>query len=226
MKAIVLGATGLVGNELLQLMEEDARFEKIELISRRELELKEMKVVNHVVDFDQLKSLPIEGPCDVLFIAFGTTLKTAGSKKTQWKIDVDIPTKVMKLAREIGVKQCVLISALGVSERSPFFYSRMKATLDKNARDAGFDKLIILKPSVLEGFRKDERMGEKISVAIGNLLGKTRLIDKYKPVQGMKVAQCMIQSLIELPDGYHEIHSGLIHSYAKRFKPQPEVKSE
>ncbi len=226
MKAIVLGATGLVGNELLELLEEDTRFEKVELISRRELELKEMKVINHVVDFDQLKTLPIEDQCDVLFIAFGTTLKSAGSKETQWKIDVDIPTKVMKLARDLGVKQCVLISALGVSERSPFFYSRMKATLDKNARNAGFEKLIILKPSVLEGFRKDERLGEKLSVSVGNLLGKTGLIDKYKPVQAMKVAKCMIQSLIELPNGYHEIHSGLIHSYAKRFKPQTYVKSE
>jgi len=226
MKAIVLGATGLIGNELLQLLEEDIRFEKIELISRRELELKEMKVVNHVVDFDKMKSLPIEGQCDVLFVAFGTTLKTAGSKDTQWKIDVDIPSKVMKLAKANGVKQCVLISAMGVSERSPFFYSRMKATLDRNARETGFDKLIILKPSVLEGFRKDERFGEKLSVAVGNVLGKTGLIDKYKPVQAMKVAQCMIQGLLELPNGNHEIHSGLIHAYAKRFKLQPSEKSE
>jgi len=219
MKALLLGATGLVGNELLQLLEEDSRFEKVDLISRRDLELKDMKVINHIVDFNTLADLPVEKDIDVLFIAFGTTLKTAGSKKVQWKIDVDIPTKVMMLARQKGVKQCVLISALGVSEKSPFFYSRMKAAMDKNARQVGFGKLIIIKPSVLDGLRKEARFGERISIAVGNVLGKTGLIEKYRPVQGVNVAKSMIQSLIELPQGIHEIHSGQIHGLAKRYKP-------
>lgn len=220
MKALLLGATGLVGNQLLQLLEEDSRFEKVDLISRRDLELKDMKVMNHIVDFDTLADLPVEKDIDVLFISFGTTLKTAGSKKVQWKIDVDIPTKVMKLARQKGVKLCVLISALGVSEKSPFFYSRMKAAMDKNARQVGFEKLIIIKPSVLDGLRKEERIGERISIAVGNVLGKTGLIEKYRPVPAVNVAKCMIQSYFELPKGTHEVHSGQIHSYAKRFKPQ------
>jgi uncharacterized protein YbjT (DUF2867 family) len=220
MTAVILGATGLIGNELLQLLEEDARFEKIELLSRRELELKEMKVINHIVDFDHLSELPIEENDSVLFIAFGTTLKTAGTKEAQWKVDVDVPSKVMKLAKEKGVKQCVLISAIGVSERSPFFYSRMKAALDRNARQIGFEKLIILKPSVLDGYRKEERYGERLSVTIGNFIGRSGWIEKYKPVAALNVAKCMVQSLFELPKGIHEIHSGLIHSYAKRFKSE------
>jgi uncharacterized protein YbjT (DUF2867 family) len=220
MKAAILGATGLVGNELLQLLEEDARFEKIELLSRRELDLKDMKVINHLLDFDTLRELPIDNDVDVLFIAFGTTLKTAGSKEVQWKIDVEIPTKAMKLAFNRGVRQCVLISALGVSERSPFFYSRMKATMDRNARQIGFEKLIIVKPSILEGFRKEERFAERISVAIGNVISRTGLIEKYRPVQALNVAKCMVQSLFELPKGTHEIQSGLIRAYAKRFKAE------
>jgi uncharacterized protein YbjT (DUF2867 family) len=217
MKACILGATGLVGNELLELLEEDNRFEKVELLTRRDLELKTMKVINHIVNFDSLSELPIDSDVDVLFIAFGTTLKTAGTKEIQWKIDVDIPTKVMHLAKNKGIKHCVLISSMGVSENSPFFYPRMKATLDKNARAVGFEKLILLKPSVLEGFRKDHRLGEQVSVRIGNIIGRTGLIENYKPVQALNVAKCMIQSYLELKNGMHEIKSGQIYGYAKRF---------
>ena len=90
MKALILGATGLVGNELLQLLEADNRFEQIDLLTRRELELREVKVVNHCVDYNTLKELPIHHIPDVLFVAFGTTLKKAGSKEEQLKIDVTL----------------------------------------------------------------------------------------------------------------------------------------
>ena len=217
MKALILGATGLVGNELLQLLEADNRFEQIDLLTRRELELREVKVVNHRVDYNTLKELPIHHIPDVLFVAFGTTLKKAGSKEEQLKIDVTIPTKIMKLARDLGVKNCVLISALGVSLKSPFFYSRMKAQLDENAKQLGFDKLVIIKPSVLDGLRQEKRAGEKISIQIGNVLGKSGLIDKYKPVKSLNVAKCMIQTNFELANGYHEVHSSEINTYAKKY---------
>ena len=225
MKALILGATGLVGNELLQLLEADNRFEQIDLLTRRELELREVKVVNHRVDYNTLKELPIHHIPDVLFVAFGTTLKKAGSKEEQLKIDVTIPTKIMKLARDLGVKNCVLISALGVSLKSPFFYSRMKAQLDENAKQLGFDKLVIIKPSVLDGLRQEKRAGEKISIQIGNVLGKSGLIDKYKPVKSLNVAKCMIQTNLELAKGYHEVHSGEINTYAKKYTLE-ELKNE
>jgi hypothetical protein len=184
-----------------------------------------VKVVNHCVDYNTLKELPIHHIPDVLFVAFGTTLKKAGSKEEQLKIDVTIPTKIMKLARDVGVKNCVLISALGVSLKSPFFYSRMKAQLDENAKQLGFDKLVIIKPSVLDGLRQEKRAGEKISIQIGNVLGKSGLIDKYKPVKSLNVAKCMIQTNLELANGYHEVHSGEINTYAKRYTFE-ELKNE
>ena len=115
MNALLLGSTGLVGHELLELLVVDSRFEKIDLLSRRELDMREISVTNHMVDFTNLLELPVHHSVDILFIAFGSTIKKAGSRAAQWEIDVDIPTTVMKLAKEIGVKQCVLISALGVN---------------------------------------------------------------------------------------------------------------
>lgn len=141
----------------------------------------------------------------------------AGSQAKQIEIDVTIPTKVMELAKIHGIEKCVLISSLGVSAKSPFFYSRMKAQLDENARKIGFDELIIIKPSMLDGNRTEKRLGEKLSISIGNFLGKTGLINKYRPVEVINVAKCMIQSIIELPNGTFEIPSNEIVDYAKRY---------
>lgn len=215
MNALILGGTGLVGHDLLELLISDKRFEKIELLSRRELDIREIKVTNHLVDFSNLRELPIYDKMDVLFITFGTTIKKAGSQTKQFEIDVDIPTLVMKLAKKKGVERCVLISALGVSLKSPFFYSRMKAQLDENAKKIGFKQLILIKPSILEGPRVEERTTEKWSILLGNAIGKTGLINKYKPVESINVAKCMVQSLLDLPDGTHEISSSKIMEYAK-----------
>lgn len=217
MTALILGGTGLVGSQLVQLLIEDKRFETVELLTRRELNERELKVLTHVVDFNNLEILPLISKVDILFIAFGSTMKKAGSKAKQIEIDVNIPTKVMQLAKKYGIEKCVLISSLGVSAKSPFFYSRMKAQLDENARKIGFDELIIIKPSMLDGNRTEKRLGEKLSISIGNFLGKTGLINKYRPVEVINVAKCMIQSIIELPNGTFEIPSNEIIDYAKRY---------
>lgn len=220
MNALILGSTGLVGHELLELLIEDGRFEKIELLNRRELDIRSISVTNHCVDYSSLIQLPLHVEVDVLFIAFGTTIKKAGSKAAQWEIDVDIPSLIMKLAYDQGIKRCVLISSLGVSLNSPFFYSRMKAQLDENAKQIGFEQLILIKPSVLDGARKEKRSGEKLSIQLGNALGKTGLINKYKPVKAINVAKCMIQSCLDLPNGIHEIPSDEILEFAKKYTQQ------
>jgi uncharacterized protein YbjT (DUF2867 family) len=217
MNALILGASGLVGHELLELLIMDPRFEKIDLLSRRELDLREITVTNHVVDLDNLTDLPLHHTIDVVFIAFGTTIKKAGTKTKQWEVDVDIPTNVMRMCKTRGIKKCVLISSLGVSKNSPFFYSRMKAQLDENARQMGFETLVIVKPSVLDGPRLERRPGERMALAVGHVFGLTGLFNTYRPVDAIDVAKAMIQGIIELPSGATEIRSGEIRSFAKRY---------
>lgn len=217
MNALILGASGLVGHELLELLIMDGRFSKIDLLSRRELDLRSLKVTNHVVNFETINSLPDINHPDVLFITFGTTIEKAGSKRNQFAIDVEIPSKIMQLAQNIGMQKCVLVSALGVTKYSPFFYSRMKANLEERSKKIGFDQLIIIKPSVLEGARLEKRKGEELSVVFGNALAKTGLIDKYKPVRAIDLAKCMIQSLFEVGNGVHVFNSDKIHLLAKKY---------
>jgi uncharacterized protein YbjT (DUF2867 family) len=217
MRALILGGTGLVGNQLVQLLVSDKRFESVELLTRREIDQRDIKVITHVVDFSSLNELQLNSKVDVLFIAFGTTIKKAGSQAKQVEIDVDIPSRVMELAKKNGVEKCVLVSSLGVSSKSPFFYSRMKAQLDENARKIGFEKLILIKPSMLTGNRTEKRFGEKLSITIGNTIGMTGLINSYRPVEAINVAKCMIQCVIELPNGIHEISSNEIVEIAKKY---------
>lgn len=214
MKAIVLGASGLVGSELVRQLVEDQRFEKMYLLSRKSLDFKDAKILNYTVDFDNLDLFPFEDQVDTLFIAFGTTLAIAGSKEKQFQIDVEIPTHIMQLAKDAGVKNCVLVSSMGVSEKSIFFYPRMKAQLDQRARAMQFDKLILLKPSMLDGNRKEKRTGEKVGIIIGNLLGKTNLIENYRPVKIEKVAKCMRSVVFDFPSGKHEVNSKEIQTYS------------
>jgi uncharacterized protein YbjT (DUF2867 family) len=216
MKVVVLGASGLVGSHLLDLLSKDKRIEKIYCLVRRSAQIEHGKVQEIVVDFDKLDALP-KLDVQALFVAFGTTLSKAGSKENQFKIDVEIPSKVMQWARQLGIQKCALVSALGVNKRSPFFYSRMKAELDERARICGFDHLIIVKPSVLAGERKEKRTGEKIGIVLGDLIGKTGLFNAYKPIHARKVAASMIGQLLSDQQGYEEIPSAKIPVLSDRY---------
>src|SRR5215213_7489402 len=129
MTAIVIGATGLVGSELTKLLSANEQFDRIKVFTRRPLEVKHPKIEEYVINFDypdQWKGL-VTG--DVLFSALGTTLKQAGSKGAQFKVDYKYQYNFAKAASENGVANYVLISAAGASPSSRIFYSRMKGNL-------------------------------------------------------------------------------------------------
>jgi uncharacterized protein YbjT (DUF2867 family) len=213
MKALILGSTGLVGREVLDLLLNDKECVSIVAIGRRSSGINDPKLTSYAIDLESLAELP-EMDVDTLFVAFGTTLKTAGSKERQEFIDVEIPTRIMELAHKKGVRRCALVSAVGVSESSPFFYSRMKARLDRNARQVGFDHLVLVKPSVLDGDRKEERFGEKLSIRLGNFLGKSGLFNAYKPVHVKLVAGAMINAIKKGGEGTLEISNSEIPLFA------------
>lgn len=216
MRALLLGGTGAVGKELLDLLLEDSSYESVHVLSRRELAINHTKIVVHLVDLEKLQILP-KIDADVLYVAFGTTLKLAGSKERQELIDVEIPLKIMRLAFEQGTKKCALVSVVGVSEKSPFFYSRMKARLDRQAKEIGFDHLIIAKPSMLDSVRSEKRAGEQFSIILGNWLGKTGLINAYRPVKVRAVAAAMIYKVNIGIGGFEEISNKQIPIEAKKY---------
>jgi uncharacterized protein YbjT (DUF2867 family) len=204
MTAIVIGATGLVGSELTRLLSTNERFDRIKVFVRRPPEVKLPKVEEYVINFDhpeQWKGL-VNG--DVLFSALGTTLKQAGSKGAQFKVDYKYQYNFAKAASENGVPNYILISAAGASTSSRIFYSRIKGNLEKDAKKLLFQYITILKPGLLTGNRKEKRTGEQIGFRLLNVLHHIPGLKLLKPIHAKTVAQAMINSVDYHPKPLNE----------------------
>lgn len=213
--AIVLGATGLVGSALVnQLIKHDS-FHKITLITRRTTGFSDSKISELIIDFDQPKLWQDNVEGDVLFSAFGTTIKKAGSKDIQYKIDYTYQAEVAEAAANNQVKEYILISSAGANSKSKIFYSRMKGELDDKVKQLAFEKTHLLKPSVLAGNRSEQRLGERTGIALGNIICKLPFLRKYRPIQDNTVAKAMINCALEPKSGTftHELEA--VHTLAK-----------
>lgn len=195
MKAIVLGATGLVGNSLVEQLIKDKSFSKIRLFTRRNTQFKSSKIEETIMDFDNMSAVKKEIKGDVLFSAFGTTIGTAGSKDAQYKIDFTYQYEFAKLTASNKVKNYVLISSSGANSKSKFFYMKMKGELEEAVTKLKFNKVIILQPGPLTGDRKEVRIGEIIGIPIIRALSLIPFMKKYKPIHSKIVAKAMINSL-------------------------------
>jgi dTDP-4-dehydrorhamnose reductase len=104
-KALIAGSTGLIGNELLQLLLNGEEYEQVVAIVRRPLEVKHSKLVEKVVDFDRMNEYHESFAVDDVFCCLGTTIKKAKTKEAMWKIDVDYPVAIARLASSHGAKK-------------------------------------------------------------------------------------------------------------------------
>src|SRR5215213_8400607 len=146
MHALLIGATGATGKDLLQLLLNDGAFHRVDIFVRRRLDVQHEKLKVHIIDFDKPAQWSQLVKGDVLFSCLGTTLKAAGSKEAQWKIDYDYQYDFAKAARENGVDNYVLVSSSGASPDSLLFYPRMKGQLESAVTSLGFAKLSIFNP--------------------------------------------------------------------------------
>jgi uncharacterized protein YbjT (DUF2867 family) len=181
MKAIVIGATGATGKSLVNLLLTDPDYREVVIFVRKSTERQHAKLTEHVVDLAHPESFSGLVNGDVFFSCLGTTLKDAGSKENQWKIDVDIPAKFAAVAKRNNVTKCVLVSAYGASKSSKLFYSRMKGELEEIILELAFQQTIIFKPGILERPQSD-RIGEKIAVRAIRFLNTLGLFQSQRPL--------------------------------------------
>ena len=191
--AIVIGATGLVGTELVKQLLADDRFRAVIILARRSTGRHE-KLEEHLVDFDQPDSWKHLVRGNVLFSALGTTLKQAGSKQAQYKIDYHYQYHVAAAAASNGVPVYVLVSSAMANETSRIFYTRMKGELERDVKKLGFRHLHILQPGMLAGSRQKKRTGEVIGLAALKLLNAVGIARSQKPVDAGIVARAMINA--------------------------------
>jgi uncharacterized protein YbjT (DUF2867 family) len=191
--AIVIGSTGLIGSELVQQLQNNTNYSKIVLLNRRASGITHPKVSERIINFDAPDMVGING--EDLFCAIGTTIRKAGSKAVQHKIDCEYPSTLAALLKPQGINQFLLVSSIGADEQASNFYLRTKGELEKNIRDLGFESTVIVRPSILLGKRKEFRLGEKIGIVLMQLLSPLMIgsFKKYKGVQAHKVAAKMIE---------------------------------
>lgn len=194
--ANVIGATGLVGKQLLKQLLENDNFEKVRIFVRRDAGISHPKLEQQIVDFAQEKQWAKKLTGDVFFSALGTTLKQAGSKEKQYEVDFTFNLDFAQKAKANGIENYVLVSSIGANPKSSIFYTRIKGELDEAVANLSFKNLAILRPSSLTGNREENRWMEKMSIPVVRFV--TRFIfRKYRPISDETVAQAMIQAALK-----------------------------
>ena len=192
MKALVIGATGAVGRDLVEQLLKDDAFGSVVAFARRPLAVENPKLTVHVIDFDRPEQWQNLLQGDVLFSCLGTTIKAAGSQEAQWKVDYTYQYEAAKAARENGVETYVLVSSIGASPKAKFFYTRMKGELEEAVKTLGFPACFILQPPSL--VRKgSDRFGEKAGVVALRAFNAIGLMRAYKPMPTEEVAAAMVR---------------------------------
>ncbi|WP_294314950.1 NAD(P)H-binding protein [uncultured Chryseobacterium sp.] len=215
MKALVIGATGATGKDLVNLLLQDQDFDEIKVFVRKPIDIQNDKLKVYVVDFEKPEEWKNEVKGDVAFSCLGTTLKTAGSKEAQRKVDFDYQYEFARAARENSVDDYILVSSYGANPKSKIFYSRMKGELEEAVKKLHFSKITVFKPGMLE--RKDsDRPGEVLGSRIIKFANKLGLLESQKPLPTNVLAKAMINSSKIKSNGYSSIKLGNIFCFAEK----------
>jgi uncharacterized protein YbjT (DUF2867 family) len=207
--AIVAGATGLVGEQLLiQLLSEPA-YDKVIAVVRKPLGMVHEKLQQQVIDFGQMPAVIGAFKADNGYCCLGTTIKTAGSKEKQYVVDHDYVVQFAKGCQMAGVTRFAVVSSIGANAASSNFYLRTKGEMERDLKLIHFKSLQILQPSFLLGERKEFRSGEKLGIILSNLLNPLMVggLKKYRGVHASAVAKSMITRILTGEDGSKIIRS-------------------
>lgn len=206
MKVALFGSTGLIGKNVLKLL---VRLDQVEHVCcpvRRVPEPAETGILEgaakidfDVVDFEQVDKLREKfAGLDAAICCLGTTIKQAGSKPAQEKIDVRLPLSLAAVAKKAGVRHFLCVSAQGANTHSPFFYNRLKGMLEEGLTMMNFEALTLVRPSLLLGKHKDKRFGEEL---MQKIFGRHLAIlpARIRPVFAESVAAHLVASMLKPP---------------------------
>tara|TARA_Y100000588_G_scaffold114086_1_gene125215 strand:+ start:684 stop:1337 length:654 start_codon:yes stop_codon:yes gene_type:complete len=210
--ALILGASGLVGSEVLSLSLESDLYNKIVIVVRSPLTIKHNKLVEKIIDFDMPKWEEIF-PVDHVYCCLGTTIKKAGSKTNFIKVDHDYPLAFAAAAKKWESSVFSVITAAGVSPESKIFYNNVKGQLEKKLKSLELFSTLIFRPSLLLGERKEFRLGEKIGSGIAKVTSwmtpKT-----YRAIHCKAVAKAMLAESFADKTGFNIISNKSMHRFS------------
>ncbi|MDX2002386.1 MAG: oxidoreductase [Chitinophagales bacterium] len=203
--ALLLGASGLIGSHLLDYLMREPRYAKVVVAVRKKLPIINEKLVQVVVDFEQIEQHASELRADDIFCCLGTTMKQAGSKEQFRKVDYEYPLRVAKMGLLQGANQYLLVSSLGADKNSLIFYSRTKGLIEEALKGLGFPSLHIFRPSLLLGERKEKRFGEQIGEKLLDSFGflLQGALKRYRGIEASTVAHAMMHCALVNEKGTH-----------------------
>jgi len=195
LKAIIIGATGATGQEIVSQLLEDDSFDSVSIFVRKDPNITHSKLKTYVIDFSKLEEYKELIKGDVLFSCLGTTLRDAGSKEKQYLVDYTYQYEFAKIASDNGVPIYSLISSTGSNENSPFFYPKIKGKLEEAVKKLPFKIVQIFQPPTLIRQKNLIRLGEKIGIKIFSFLNSFGILKSQKPLPVSNLAKVMVDHL-------------------------------
>lgn len=210
--ALIIGSTGLIGSQLLELLLESTEYEKVITFVKRDSGIQHPKLKQQIIDFDKPETYKELVVGDDFFCTIGTTIKKAGSQEAFRKVDFEYPKQFASLALQNKVKQFLLISSLGAEANSGNFYLKTKGEIQDFLKNCNFENVAVLQPSLLLGNRKEFRLGEKIGAFFMKLFSFLLIgnLKKYKAIQSKVVAKAMFIIAQENKSGFNIYKSDVI----------------
>lgn len=207
--ALLLGATGLVGGHVLDLLLADPAYRRVTVLGRRPLARMDSKLDQRTADFDRLGDHAISFAVDDVFCCLGTTIAQAGSQQAFRRVDHDYVVDAARLAAEHGARRFLLVTAAGANAGSRIFYNRVKGEAEDAVRALPLESVVILRPSLLLGERTGERAGEKLAQRLMPAVGWMMVgpLRRYRAVEAAAVARAMVRLAREAPRGVRVVES-------------------
>lgn len=224
--ALIVGATGLVGSALVQLLLEDTYYKKIVLLSRKSLGLTHHKLTEHLIDFEALEEHRDLIQADDVYCCIGTTIKKAKTRQKFYQVDYIYPTELARLARFNGTCHFSIITAMGANAQSSIYYNQVKGELEETIKKLQFKSLNIFRPSLLLGDRDEFRLGEEIGKVIAKGLSFAMIggLKKYKAIEAEAVAVAMLILTKRSAEGFNVYESDQLQAiYEEQGATVPKV---
>ncbi len=206
--AAVVGATGLVGGELLRQLAKRRDYAQIKVLGRSPPRQEAGNIRFIHSELSELGDRAAELAVDEVFCCLGTTIRKAGSEAAFERVDYHMVVDLARAAKKAGAKKFLVVSSAGASAKSPAFYSRVKARMEQAVSDVELETVHILRPSLLLGDRPEFRPGERLAQWLAPLYSPLLVgpLKRYRPITATEVAAAMIVLAARPEVGVHIHH--------------------
>jgi uncharacterized protein YbjT (DUF2867 family) len=202
-KAVIAGATGLIGSELLKLLLADTTYTEVLVIARKSTGIVDKKLIELIINFDELDDHANAITGHAIFCCLGTTQKKTPDRNEYQKIDRDYPIQLAHLAAKNNMEQYHVVSSLGANSSSSSFYLKFKGEMEDGVKQSGVKSTHIYEPSFITGDRKENRPAEKILIPLMRLIDPFLFgsLKKYKSIAATTIAQAMHKQSLKTKEG-------------------------